>query len=117
MNDFEEVKFAPGERLFNAGDAADKLYLIVKGTVQMLDAKSNQPFADLFAGESFGEQAMLPGGIRGASAQALDEVVCLQITADSIKVLLKAQSPILMPLFEALMLQQSMHNALRRKVA
>ena len=24
MNDFEEVKFAPGERLFNAGDAADK---------------------------------------------------------------------------------------------
>lgn len=56
MNDFEEVKFAPGERLFTAGDVADKLYLIVKGTVQMLDAKSSQPFADLKEGESLGSK-------------------------------------------------------------
>lgn len=114
MSDFQEVRFQPGERLFNAGDPADKLYVIQSGTVQMLDAKSGVAFASLGAGQSFGEQAMLPGGIRGASAQALDDVVCLQITAESLKQLLLAQSPVMVAVFEALLLQQSMHNALRR---
>jgi CRP-like cAMP-binding protein len=115
MSDFEEVRFSAGERLFNAGDSADKLYVIQSGTVQMLDAKSGTAFASLSVGESFGEQAMLPGGIRGASAAALDDVVCLQITAENLKVLLQAQSPMMMSVFEALMLQQSMHNALRKR--
>jgi CRP-like cAMP-binding protein len=81
----------------------------------MLDAKSGFAFASLKAGESFGEQAMLPGGIRGATAQALDDVVCLQITAENLKALLKIQSPMMTSVFEALMLQQSMHNALRKR--
>jgi CRP-like cAMP-binding protein len=115
MSDFEEVRFAAGEALFKAGDPADKLYVIQSGTVQMLDAKSGVAFASLGAGQSFGEQAMLPGGIRGASAAALDDVVCLQITADNLKVLLKAQSPLMTSVFEGLMLQQSMHNALRKR--
>jgi CRP-like cAMP-binding protein len=115
MSDFEEIKFNAGETLFKAGDAADKLYVIQSGTVQMLDAKSGVAFASLKAGESFGEQAMLPGGIRGATAQALDNVVCLQITAENLKALLKLQSPMMTSVFEALMLQQNMHNALRKR--
>jgi CRP/FNR family cyclic AMP-dependent transcriptional regulator len=115
MNDFEEVQFKAGERLFNAGDPADKLYVIQSGTVQMLDSKSGVAFASLSAGESFGEQAMLPGGIRGASAAALDDVICLQISSDSLRELLQAQSPIMMAVFEALLLQQNMHNALRKR--
>ena len=115
MSDFQEIRFQPGERLFNAGDPADKLYVIQSGTVQMLDAKSGVVFASLSAGQSFGEQAMLPGGIRGASAQAQGEVVCLQITAASLKELLMAQSPVMTAVFEALLLQQSMHNALRTR--
>ncbi|MFN5777812.1 MAG: cyclic nucleotide-binding domain-containing protein [Burkholderiaceae bacterium] len=115
MSDFQEIRFQPGERLFNAGDPADKLYVIQSGTVQMLDAKSGVAFASLSAGQSFGEQAMLPGGIRGASAQAQGEVVCLQITAASLKELLLAQSPVMTAVFEALLLQQSMHNALRKR--
>ena len=115
MNDFEEIKFSAGETLFKGGDPADKLYVIQSGTVQMLDAKSGFAFASLKAGESFGEQAMLPGGIRGATAQALDDVVCRQITAENLKALLKIQSPMMTSVFEALMLQQSMHNALRKR--
>jgi CRP/FNR family cyclic AMP-dependent transcriptional regulator len=115
MSDFEEIHFKAGERLFNAGDPADKLYVIQSGTVQMLDAKSGFAFASLSAGESFGEQAMLPGGIRGASAAALDDVTCLQITAASLKELLLAQSPVMTAVFEALLLQQSMHNTLRKR--
>ena len=115
MSDFQEIRFQPGDRLFNAGDPADKLYVIQSGKVQMLDAKTGAAFASLGAGQSFGEQAILPGGIRGASVQALDEVVCLEITAESLKQLLDAQSPMMMAVFEALLLQQSMHNALRKR--
>jgi CRP-like cAMP-binding protein len=115
MSDFEEVRFKAGERLFSAGEPADKLYVIQSGTVQMLDAKTGAAFASLGAGQSFGEQAMLSGGIRGASVQAQDEVVCLQITADSLKELLMAQSPVMTAVFEALLLQQNMHNALRKR--
>ena len=114
MNDFELANFKPGDRLFSAGDQADKLYVIQKGTVQMLDATTGTAFATLSAGESFGEQALLPGGIRSASAVAQDDVVCLYIEADSLRRILERQSPVLAPVFEALLLQQSMHNALRR---
>lgn len=114
MNDFELVQFQPGERLFSAGDQADKLYVVQKGTVNMLDAKTGEPFASVSAGESFGEQAVLPGGIRAASAVAQDEVTCLFIEAASLRAMLEKQSPILAPMFEALLLQQSMHNVLRR---
>jgi len=41
--------------------------------------------------------------------------VCLQITAASLKELLMAQSPVMTAVFEALLLQQSMHNALRKR--
>jgi hypothetical protein len=41
-------------------------------------------------------------------------VVCLYIEADSLRRILERQSPVLAPVFEALLLQQSMHNALRR---
>ena len=49
-----------------------------------------------------------------ASAVARDEVTCLFIEAESLRSLLEKQSPILAPMFEALLLQQSMHNVLRR---
>ena len=114
MNDFEPVRFQPGERLFSAGDQADKLYVVQRGTVQMLDAKTGEPFAEVSAGQSFGEQALLPGGIRSASAVAKDDVMCLFIESASLRMLLEKQSPVLAPMFEALLLQQSMHNALRR---
>ena len=54
MNDFELAQFQPGDRLFSAGDLADKLYVVQKGTVQMLDAKTSTVFATVSAGESFG---------------------------------------------------------------
>jgi CRP-like cAMP-binding protein len=114
MNDFELVHFKPGEQLFSAGDQADKLYVVQQGTVEMVDASTGQAFAAVSAGQSFGEQALLPGGIRSASAVARDEVTCLFIEAESLRSLLEKQSPILAPMFEALLLQQSMHNALRR---
>ena len=112
MSDFSSVTFAAGQRIFNAGDAADHLYFIQDGVVQLLDAQGNV-FAQIAKGESFGEQAFLNGGIRGASAQALGEVICIQIASADANRLLSEASPLWVPVFEALLLQQNMHNALR----
>lgn len=112
MSDFPTVTFDPGQRIFNAGDAADHLYFIQEGIVQLLDAQGNV-FAQISNGESFGEQAFLKGGIRGASAQALDKVSCVQISSADANLLLAEASPLLVPVFEALLLQQNMHNGLR----
>ena len=112
MSDFSIVTFEPGQRIFNAGDTADHLYFIQQGTVQLLDAQGTA-FAHISNGESFGEQAFLRGGIRGASAQAQDEVSCIQISSADANQLLAEASPLLVPVFEALLLQQNMHNSLR----
>ena len=112
MSDFPTVIFEAGQRIFNAGEAADHLYFIQEGIVQLLDAQGTV-FAQITKGESFGEQAFLNGGIRGASAQALNDVSCIQISSLQANRLLSEASPMLVPVFEALLLQQNMHNALR----
>lgn len=112
MSDFPSVTYADGERIFTAGDVADQLFLIQQGQVELLDAAGNV-FTTLNTGESFGEQAFLSGGIRGASAQALGEVICLKISSEQANQMMSGTSPLLVPVFEALLLQLNMNNALR----
>ena len=116
MSDFPTVVFAPGQRIFNAGDTADHLYFIQAGTLQLLDAQG-QVFVEIADGESFGEQAFLKGGVRGATAQAKNEVSCIQIASEDANQMLSEASPLWVPVFEALLLQQNMHNALRSPMA
>jgi CRP-like cAMP-binding protein len=115
MNSFDELKLEQGDVLFSAGEPADKLYFIQSGAIQMADKNSGAVFATLRDGDSFGEQAMLQGGIRGATAKAGEPTVLLAITAEGLRELLKTASPILTSVFEAMMLQQNMHNAIRSK--
>lgn len=112
MNEFTAVTYRSGERIFNAGDLADHLFVIQQGQVQLLNHEE-VVFTTLQSGESFGEQAFLSGGIRGASAQALGEVECLKIPSDQAMQLMTGTSPLLVPVFEALLLQLNMNNALR----
>lgn len=116
MSDFPTVFFAPGQCIFNAGDAADHLYFIQEGTVQLLDAQGHV-FVEIADGESFGEQAFLNGGVRGATAQAKTKVTCIQIASGDANSLLSEASPLWVPVFEALLLQQNMHNSLRSPLA
>jgi CRP-like cAMP-binding protein len=113
MSDFETISFAAGERIFSSGDTADQLFLIKEGVVQLLDAEG-KVFAQILKGESFGEQAFLSGGIRGATAQALGDVVCLRIPGEKANALLAGVSSLMVPVFEALLLQQNMYNNLRK---
>jgi CRP-like cAMP-binding protein len=112
MSDFQKVKFQAGELIFKAGDQADHLFVIETGVVELLGA-NGQAFAQIGQGQPFGEQAFLKGGIRGASAKAQGVVNCMRISTDEANEILSNASPILIPIFEALLMQQNMHNALK----
>jgi len=112
MSDFKKVQFQTGEMIFEAGDQADHLFVIEEGIVELL-SPDGHVFAQIGKGQPFGEQAFLKGGIRGASAKAKGQVVCMCISTDEANAILTDASPILIPIFEALLLQQNMHNTLK----
>lgn len=115
MSDFQKQQFQPGEMIFSIEDLADRLFFIEEGSVSLLDGEG-LVFAIIGPGQAFGEQAFLRGGIRGASARAQEAVTCLCVDAGIAHEMLTDVSPLLVPIFEALLLQQSMNNALKLPV-
>ena len=83
-----------------------------KGQVDLINVQGNV-YASAAAGQSFGEAAILQGGVRSASARANGEVDLRRITAANASELLLSHSPLLVVILEALLLQQSMQNKLR----
>jgi len=114
MSEFKSQAYADDERIFSIGDLAEHLYFIENGRVDLLNAQGNV-FASAFAGQSFGEAAILEGGVRSASARANGIVDCRLISAADASTLLLTHSPLLLVILEALLLQQSMHNTLRNQ--
>lgn len=113
MSAFTQVDYAAGDFIFLAGEPALDLYMVQAGTIELVSSKTNTAFASIGPGVSLGEQALVPGGIRGASARAASPVTVLKISAEDLRTLMNTNSKLLIPVLEALMLQQSMHNALR----
>jgi CRP-like cAMP-binding protein len=111
MADFSEVKFSPGEIVFEIGDAAEKLYFVKSGELEVLD-ESAAFISKVTVGQSFGEQAFIKGGVRGATLKAITEVICIEISSVEANALLAGTSSLLVPVFEALLLQQNMSNDL-----
>ncbi len=67
--------FHRGEVIFNQGDSADLLYIIVAGTVRISIASEDgreKDIALLQPGECFGEMALLDGSDRSATATAME---------------------------------------------
>jgi MFS superfamily sulfate permease-like transporter len=67
------LTLAPGERVFRQGDAADALYLVMRGSVSIVaptEGQRQQRYASLSPGTLFGEAALLDGGGRAADAMA-----------------------------------------------
>jgi CRP-like cAMP-binding protein len=112
---FTEVSFAAGVNLFEAGQPADKLYIVKQGCVELLDSRSGQIFATLTAGQPFGEQAVLAGGVRSATARAKEATVCMELTATGLQQILEKESELSRIVFRALLLQLYMANRLRHK--
>jgi glutaminase len=75
----ENVGFAAGETIIHAGSAADELFILISGSVEVrlrLDGNRHQRLDVFSAGMSFGELAFLDGSPRSADVVALGPVQC-----------------------------------------
>ena len=112
MQNFKIEKFSDGQHIFKLGELANDLYFLEQGQVELLDAQE-RVFGVIPQGQSFGEAAILSGGIRGASIRAKGDVVCKKIANHEAATLLTSYSPLLVVIMEALLLQQTMNNAIK----
>jgi CRP/FNR family transcriptional regulator, cyclic AMP receptor protein len=110
---FPTSSFAENTLIFSKGDSASKFFMIQSGSVEIFDPTTNQSIAVLSEGDAFGEQAILVGGIRGASARALKNTECMEVTTVRLREMLRHEEGILRPTIEALLLQLTMHNELK----
>lgn len=91
------LEFADGEAIFRAGDAADSVYLIMGGEVDILDPREDSESAPpLVRGEGalIGEIAVLSRTVRTASVRARGQVQILRIEEDAFLELLSCQSTV-----------------------
>ena len=112
MSQFTVEKFLDGQFICKSGDPASHLYYLHEGEVELL-SDTGQFFGRIQEGQSFGEAAILKGGIRGASVRASGDVVCKVITKDQATELLTSFSPLLVVIMEALLLQLAMNNSIK----
>ena len=76
--ELEAVTCRGGDWLFRQGDAADGLYLLVRGRLQVWidsvdgDAQGPRLVAEVAPGETVGEIGLLTGGTRSAGLRALN---------------------------------------------
>ena len=78
-----EHRFRPGETVFLAGDAADRMYIIVSGTVRIniLSEEGREVLLNVMRqNDIFGEIALLDNKTRTASAVALTECHFLSLS-------------------------------------
>jgi CRP/FNR family transcriptional regulator, cyclic AMP receptor protein len=89
--------FPKGARVFHEGDESDACYVIRDGEVRVTREHSDGraiALATLGPGELVGELAMLDGGVRSASVEALSDVELLALSAADMKGLLERNADI-----------------------
>jgi len=89
--------FPKGARVFHEGDESDACYVIRDGEVRVTREHSDGraiALATLGPGELVGELAMLDGGVRSASVEALSDVELLAVSAADMKGLLERNADI-----------------------
>ena len=80
--DISNEEFPPGEFIFLEGDKDFHFYIIESGTVEIFTNGAGKylKIAELGAGESFGEFALLHRAPRSASARAMTHVRCVKVS-------------------------------------
>lgn len=80
------LKYENEEVIFKLNDDANSFFIITKGMVEISIPGKNK--LALGVGESFGEQSFQEGQVRGGTAVAKGQTVCLSIGRDFIKTVL-----------------------------
>ena len=97
--------FPKGARVFHEGDTSDACYVIRAGEVRVTrehpDCRAIA-LATLGPGELVGELAMIDGGVRSASVEALSDVDLLAVSANDMRGLLERNAQITAKLVVAL---------------
>ncbi len=91
-----ELRFEPGEMVFEEGEAADVMYLIMKGCAAVFKGTLDAPTVLAYRnrpGDFMGDMALLEGNRRSASVVAVKPLLLLKITPDAFWKLL-AMDPI-----------------------
>jgi glutaminase len=84
----EERRFAAGKRIFSAGDAAESMFFIFRGEVDVSvdsDSGSQVRLTTLGAGMVFGEVALLNQRQRTANVTAAVDTHCLEVRFDALE--------------------------------
>ena len=83
-----EESFERGEFVFRMGMPSDRIYFLMSGevsvVVEMRDGRLRR-LSTSSAGMSFGETAMIDGGVRGADVTADSRVECWSLTRDALE--------------------------------
>src|SRR5436305_8514246 len=90
-NQVEVKTFAPRQRIYKMGDAGDRAYVLVSGSVRVttVDEDNQEVVVDQPSkGEFFGFASMLEQTPHQTTAIALEETVCLEVSRDDIATLL-----------------------------
>lgn len=104
-------QFQAGDVLFTRGDPAHTLYIIDSGAVDLFVPPGKTFLVRLEAGACLGEQALIAGGVRSATAVAATDVRCTELTAKSLQERVMDETTLVRPVLEALLMQLSLVNA------
>lgn len=87
----EPTGWAKGERVFEKGDSADSMYLVVLGNVGVsLHGEQDQLVATFCGGDFFGEMGILDDMPRSATAHVLENTEALMLEKEKLYGLLRA---------------------------
>lgn len=90
------VSLAPGQALFHCGDAADSLYLLVSGNVDVKSGVGDEegpPMAVRGPGAIIGEQGLLAEESRGATVVAATHAELWEIGRDALMTAVRLREP------------------------
>ena len=87
-----ERRYKRGQLIFSQGDSGDALLVVTEGLVKVFvtsDEGDEMVLITLRPPDSFGELALIDGGPRSASAQALEPTSALAVTRDDVRALIR----------------------------
>ena len=86
--------FAPRQRIYRLGDAGERAYVVVSGSVEVTTVDEDQQEVLLdrpSAGDFFGFASMIDKTPHASSAMALEETVCIEVDRHDILTLLQVK--------------------------
>ena len=88
----ERKDYIAGDLVYNEGEAADALFLIGMGAVDIVPRGKEMVFATIGSGQGFGELAFFERGTRPASATARERTYLVRIPYERLSKLLAERS-------------------------